>query len=35
MVEELIAFAINEAVEQIKAAEAAISESVTGNGPLF
>ena len=35
MVEELIALAINEAIEQIKAAEAAISESVTGNGPLF
>ena len=35
MVEELIALAINEAVEQIKAAETAISESVTGNGPLF
>ena len=35
MVEELIALAINEAVEQIKAAEAAISEAVTGNGPLF
>ena len=35
MVEELIALAINEAVEQIKAAEAAIGESVTGNGPLF
>ena len=35
MVEELIALAINEAVEQIKASEAAISEAVTGNGPLF
>ena len=35
MVEELIALAINEAIEQIKAAEAAISESATGNGPLF
>ena len=35
MVEELVALAINEAIEQIKAAEAAISESVTGNGPLF
>ena len=35
MVEELIALAINEAIEQIKAAEAVISESVTGNGPLF
>ena len=35
MVEELVALAINEAIEQIKAAEAAISESVTGSGPLF
>ena len=35
MVEELIALAINEAIEQIRKAEAAISESVTGNGPLF
>ena len=35
MVEELVALAINEAIEQIKTAEAAISESVTGNGPLF
>ena len=35
MAEELIALAINEAIEQIREAEAAISESVTGNGPLF
>ena len=35
MVEELIALAVNEAIEQIKAAEATISEAVTGNGPLF
>ena len=35
MVEELIALAINEAIEQIREAEAAISESVTGSGPLF
>ena len=35
MVEELVALAINEAIEQIKTAEAAISESVTGNRPLF
>lgn len=35
MVEELIALAINEAIEEIREAEAAISESVTENGPLF
>jgi len=35
MIEELIALAINEAVEQIKAAEEEISSSVTGGGPLF
>ena len=35
MVEELVALAINEAIEQIKTAEAAISESVKGSGPLF
>ena len=35
LVEELLALAINEAIEQLKAAEAAISEAVTGNGPLF
>ena len=35
MVEELIALAINEAVEQIKAAEEEISSSVTGGAGLF
>ena len=35
MVEELIALAINEAVEQIKEAEAAISSSMTGGAGLF
>jgi hypothetical protein len=32
MIEELIALAINEAVEQIQAAEAEISSQVTGGG---
>ena len=35
MIEELIALAINEAVEQIKAAEAEISSQVTGGAGLF
>ena len=35
MVEELIALAINEAVEQIKAEEAKISSQVTGGAGLF
>ena len=35
MIEELIALAINEAVEQIKAVEAEISSQVTGGAGLF
>ena len=35
MVEELIALAINEAIDQIKAKEAEISSQVTGAGGLF
>ena len=35
MIEEMIALAINEAVEQIKAAEAAINEQVTGGAGKF
>ena len=35
MIEELIALAINEAVSQIKAAEAEISSQVTGGAGLF
>ena len=35
MVEELIALAINEAVAQIKAEEAAISEQLTGGAGMF
>ena len=35
MVEELIALAINEAVTQIKAEEAAISEQLTGGAGMF
>ena len=35
MIEELIALAINEAVEQIKAEEAKISSQVTGGAGLF
>ena len=35
MIEELIALAINEAVEKIKAEEAAINESVTGGAGMF
>ena len=35
MIEELIALAINEAVEQIKAAEEEISSQVTGGVGLF
>ena len=35
MVEELIALAINEAIAQIKAAEAAISEQLTGGAGMF
>ena len=35
MIEEMIALAINEAVEQIKVEEAAINESVTGGAGMF
>ena len=35
MIEELIALAINEAVEKIKSEEAAINESVTGGAGMF
>lgn len=35
MVEELIALAINEAVEKIKAEEAAINEQITGGAGMF
>lgn len=35
MIEELIALAINEAVEQIRAAETAINEQVTGGAGMF
>lgn len=35
MIEELIALAINEAVEQIKAEETAINEQVTGGAGMF
>ena len=35
MLEEMIALAVNEAVEQIKAEEAAINEQVTGGAGMF